>query len=259
MDMRRISILFVLVLALGLVPGLSMAADSTAVAPAQAPRAAAQVPAGTAKSPAVAATGLYLSLFGSWNSYGMSDANDRVAVFNQDLEGSATMKKIGADYGLGFQLGTDRRHLALGLGYERFFASSDLTYGDTWGAIRMKLPGNAWYALGEFRLKSSGAMRTRVGVAAGAVMLAPVTQLALKQGTRSYSVPMTGAGPLLQGWLTEEWVGPGFDVFASGGYRYAKVEHPKVAETSNLNGFPTFPIDYSGATVRAGVKVHLRK
>jgi hypothetical protein len=273
MDMRRISFLFVMLLALGLLPALSMAAQSAqsdsagtpaAVAPVRAPKATAQLPAAQAPAPkerasTVEARGLYFAAFGSWNSYGMKNANEFVDEFNLELAGQASMPKIRSDYGLGLHFGTDRRHLALGLGYERFFASSDVTYGGTWGAIRMKLPANAFYALTEFRLKPLGAMRTRLGLAAGAVTLAPVSQFALKFGTRSYAIPMTGGGPLFQGWLTEEWAGPGFDVFASGGYRYAKVEHPKVTDTANLSGFPVFPIDYSGATARVGFKVHLRK
>jgi len=235
--MRRTWILCAMAMVLGLLPGLS-----TAAAPPS-------------------AAGPYFSAFGSWNTYGMSAANSQIGSFNEDLAGDAHMSKITSDPGLGVQLGTDLRRFGLGLGYERFFASSDVEYSDAWGAIRMKLPANAWYALAEARLPMSGMMRARVGVGAGVVALAPVTQLVLsyRHGALNYAIPKTGSGPMLQGYVTGEWAGQVMDLFASAGYRYAKVSHPRTADTANLSGVPNFAIDYSGATVRLGFKVHLRK
>jgi len=200
-------------------------------------------------------TGLWFEGFGSWNAYSMTDVNKFIAGINEALalaESELRMDEIRSGVGVGFEVGVDLP-LTLGLGYERFFATSEVS--DEYGGIEFKLPANAFYALAEYGLPASGLFRARLGLAGGLVVLAPVSRIAVTDPD-GISLVLTGTGPLFKAYATGEcWAGPQVAFFTSAGYRFAKVDQPKIRRVA----ISDLPIDYSGVFVRAGLKLALLK
>ena len=224
----------------------------------------------------------WLAGYGSWSTYSMQDVNhDDVPL---DLVLPFFAVKMGRDElhsgpGLGFEFGVDLpQPLTLGFGYERLFATyerSSTTYekssddpGDTSRRVihnrtELKFPANAFYGLVEIRSRLSGLVEARLGMAAGLVALAPVPRIALSgrdagpaAGPDGISLMLTGTGPMFRVYATGECrVGPEFVLFASAGYRFAKVNEPRIHKVVVSD----FPIDYSGVATRVGIKLALVK
>jgi hypothetical protein len=234
--MRRTCVLLAVALSSCLAPGLSGAADKARTGPYAGP---------------------WFSAFGSWNTYAMSDVNSDIDRWNLRLSPAGlTMQEIGSDYSLGARAGWDRRTMGLGFGYERYFASSRTH--DAYALIEFELPANGWYGFAEYRVPSKGLMDARLGASAGVVSLAPVAFIAvtdLGDYVRG-STTLTGRGPLLEGYASAAWpLSREFGVFASAGYRYAKVNEPK----ADGRKVKDYAVDYSGATLRMGLRLDVRK
>ncbi len=192
----------------------------------------------------------WLAGYGSWNTYAMGDVNDQiVGGINSDLAGTGvSMDELKNGFGFGVEGGIDVSQFAFGVGYERVSGMTDVTYGGV--TVELKAPANAFYALAEYKLPTAGPVGARLGVAGG--LLSTSSEYSMSApGEGSMSIDITGSGPLLKAYLTGEWkASPQFGLLASLGYRYAKVNEPKVDGESITD----FTIDYSGFVARAGLR-----
>ncbi len=224
-------------------------------------------------SPALAAAPTpWLTVAGSWATYAMNDVNEGIGVTNTfgpmlDVTGLTIgrMNEVNNGFGFGVAAGVDLpAGLALGLGYERLFASTDApftlatTIGDISGTMTLKLPANAFRALAEYRLPAPGPLSVRLGVAGGVVSHAgglEVSVSGLKQ-----TLDLTGTGPLFEGYLSGEWrSAPMLSFLGSAGYRYAKINDIKAEGFGLSETVPGMSVDYSGLLLRLGLKLSLTK
>jgi hypothetical protein len=194
--------------------------------------------------------GLWLGGFGSWSNCSMKDINQLLVAINGP--------KIQGVGGFGLETGVDLRRLAFGLGYERLFVARDgqLTNRRGVSQIHTEFPANAFYGLVEYKLRASGSVRARLGVAGGLASLAPVSYIAFAD-QRILPLVLTGMGPLFGAYaMGEWWTAPHVAFFGSAGYRSARVKSPKDTYTGDTFGDS---IDYSGGFARLGVKLSLTK
>ncbi len=202
----------------------------------------------------------WLAGYGSWGTYAMGDVNDAIGNINAELAGTGlSMDKVQNGFGFGLEAGLDLQGFALGVGYERLTASTDV--GNAEATIEFKLPANAFYGLAEYKLPTPGPVGARLGLGAGIVSLAGEEKLSVT-GLGSASTDITGTGPMFKVYgNVEVKAAPRLSVLGSLGYRYAKVSKGDVKvdlDRSILAAYgPGFAVDHSGVFLRAGVKVGL--
>src|SRR5215471_4151782 len=116
---------------------------------------------------------------GSWATYSMGDVNDEIGGINAGLSGTGlSMDEIKNGYGFGIALGGDfDSPLSIGAGYDRLFASSDVS--DPSGSIKFDFPANTYRAFAEYRFPSGSQFLPHVGVAGGMVAASGSVELAV--------------------------------------------------------------------------------
>jgi hypothetical protein len=209
----------------------------------------------------------WLAGHGSWSTYSMQDVNRDIGGFIDEVNAELpwdvlSMDEVHNGFGFGLDAGVDLGKVSFGAGYERLLASTtsavDLLLpleGFPTIELGYKVPATAFRALAEYRLPTHGPLGARLGIAGGIVSV--VGEASVTVSVSNLRLPIyTGKGPLFEAYgCGEWWAAPRFAVSASLGYRYAKVNEPKVDGVKATG----FSVDYSGVLVRVGFKLALAK
>jgi hypothetical protein len=208
-------------------------------------------------APAVAASlKPWVGFDGSWGKYSMGDTNRELEDLNTGLKQTGlTLSQIGGGPGAGLSAGVDLgRGLSLGVGYDRLFASSGIE--DATHFVKFRLPANAFRGIAEYSFPRQGPFGARVGVAGGVV-----TETGSIDSLGRSSRDVTGRAPLFETYLTAEWWGqPRCGLFATVGYRYARLSEVKIGGSVAYNPPPDsskYTLDFSGMMVRLGFRIPL--
>jgi hypothetical protein len=192
--------------------------------------------------------------------YSMTDVNDGISDVNSAIAGSGLkMNEIKSGAGIGGTFGLEMpSRFSIGAGYDRLFASTDV--GDASGSIKLSFPANAFRVSGQYGFAGMGTSGAYVGASAGMVQEVGDFKSTIS-GSGAPSGKVTGSGAMFEMFTGGDWwATPQFALTGSGGYRYAKIGETKIDGTTwtNASGDKE-TIDYSGAFIRAGVKVGLTK
>jgi hypothetical protein len=213
---------------------------------------------------------------GSMGKYSTGDINLELDAFNTGLIGTPQrLWPIGGGPGCGVSAGVNiGRSYSLGIGYDRVFASSSVD--DPLAYLKVRLPANAFRGVVEYAFPRSGPLGAHVGVAAGKLMVTGqfagnlmVTDQFAGRFVDNFAVDVRGSAPLYEVYLGGAWWGqPRCGLFATVGYRYARVKEVEVDGevmyiadgTTYPDGSPKsrkFQLDYSGTLLRLGLKFPL--
>jgi hypothetical protein len=189
---------------------------------------------------------------GSLGKYSMGDVNRDLEGLNTDLVGTSLhLWPIGGGPGCGVTAGVDvGRGFSFGAGYDRVFASSGVSNPRTY--LKVRLPANAFRGTVEYAFPRSGPLGAHIGLAAGRLM-------ATGQSVSDSALDLRGTAPLYEAYLGLDWSGqPRCALFATVGYRYARVKEVKIDGQVKLNPDGTqYRADYSGTLLRLGLKIPL--
>ena len=204
----------------------------------------------------------WVGVDGSYGRYSMGDLNRDLEDLNAELKGTALhFWQIGDGPGCGVSAGVDvGPRFSFGAGYDRVFASSGVA--DPTAYLKVRLPANEFKGLVEYAFPRKGPLGAHVGVAAGRLMV--TGQIAVDS-----TFEVRGTAPLFEAYLGGDWWGqPRCGLFATVGYRYARVNEVKIGgEVQYVPDGTTYPdgtpryrkyrLDYGGALLRIGLKVPL--
>lgn len=198
----------------------------------------------------------WLSAFGGYNTYSMSDVNDELNALN-DLIYPLTIDEIngGPSYGVGFGIPVSPQ-LDLVAYYERLSASSDV--GDATGSIEYDFAANTYKAGLVYNFPSTSSFRVGLGGLIGIVSSAGELSIT-ETGEGSVSGGVSGSDLLVEGVLNADyWASPRVAVFGAAGLRYAKIGeievrgNPIYAENGDR-----YTVDYTGLSLRVGIKIDI--
>ena len=197
----------------------------------------------------------WFDFHGGWSTYSMSDVNADIGSINAQLAGSGLhMNEVSGGGALGVALGLGlHRGFSLGAAYDRLSGSSEV--GDATGSIRYDLPANAFRLFAEYAFNGQRASGAHVGASAGVVSEAGSVSL-LGSGFGAIN-DIQGSGPLFEAFVGGDWLANRYvGLTGSAGLRAAKIEEIKINGTTvYLAPGRKEAVDYSGAFVRAGLKL----
>lgn len=194
----------------------------------------------------------WVALDGSLGRYSMGDVNRQLDALNLDLIGTSLyLSPIANGPGCGVSAGVDiGPGFSFGIGYDRLFASSGIA--DTARYTKLTLPANTVRGLVEYAFPRKGPVGAHIGAAAGRLMV--TGQLV---GDSVFQV--RGTAPLFEVYLGGDWKAqPRCALFATVGYRYARVKEVKVNGRVELNPDGSKQrLDYGGPLARLGLRIPL--
>lgn len=204
-----------------------------------------------------------ISGFGGYNTYKMTDLNDRIDALNADsvfVANGVTLEKIKHGIGLGGGLHAwVTKDILVSAEYERLLAKSktDVTAGGSSGTVEFKIPANAFMLSGAYLFPS--ASKARFGVGAG---LGYYSGKASAEGSsggttltvgevKGHGIGFHGVGVMDYAATSEVHVG------VQVGYRVAKTTELKDSATDEVlykdYGTTKAKADWSGLITRAGI------
>ena len=204
----------------------------------------------------------WVSVAGSWATYGMSDVNREIASINAAFSDSGLAIRMDEVHnGLGFEVaaGLDLPGgFAVGLGYQRLSASTNVSDGSS--ALAYELPANAFSLRGSYRFPTPGAGGFSLGLGVGWISEAGSVRLSA-MGYPAFAFDLEGSGLLLEPFATGDWsVTPRVAVTGSAGYRRARVPEIQIFNQTvyNIDG-SKYSVDYSGVLMRFGLRLALTR